>query len=99
MTILLKAYAGSASVKYTTDDHYLIHRGILPEKHANGNGQYILHSKVLITSSLYDGVHFSWGDEKINEYAMKAVTDKPGGASTWVQIGMNRHLAKLISLR
>ncbi|SDH63983.1 beta family protein [Chitinophaga filiformis] len=91
-------FQSTASIKYTTEDTYYIFRGILPSDHRDGNGQYILHCKSLITKPEYDSPTFSWADNEINNYALKAVTDKPGNAETWVRIGHSRHISKLLTL-
>ncbi|UPK71421.1 beta family protein [Chitinophaga filiformis] len=91
-------FPSTASIKYTTKNSYYIFRGIKPKDHPDGNGQYILHCKSLVTKPEYDSPTFSWADNEINTYALKAVTDKPGNAETWVRIGHSRHISKLLTL-
>lgn len=91
-------FQSTASVKYSTDTDFYIFRGIKPGDHPNGNGQYILHCKSLVTKPEYDTAAFSWADNEIDTYAAKVVTDRPGNAETWVKIGHSRHFSKLLSL-
>lgn len=91
-----QVFASSASIKYTTENSYLIYRGIRPQDHPDGNGQYNQKSALLIADALYDGHAFSYADNEIHECAGR--TDKPGNAGTWVKIGQSRHIAKIHSL-
>lgn len=91
-----QGFQGTSSVKYTTEESFVIYRGIKPGNHRLGNGQYHEKCKQLIIDSHYDGNIFSWADGEMYDCAHR--TSKPGNAGTWVKIGHSRHISKLISL-
>lgn len=91
-------FPGTISVKYTVENEFVIYRGVLSKNHSQGNGQYIIHSKNLVSSPDYYGASFSWGDERIDHYANQNLNDpnrKPGSATTWVEISQNHHITLL----
>ncbi len=94
-------FAGSISVKYTTDDNYVIYRGKLSGDHIHGHGQYITHAKSLVRSTDYSGSAFSWGDSKIDEISRQDVNAEkknPGSPQTWVEYSQNHHVTLLHSI-
>lgn len=96
-------YAGTCSIKYTTDRHYIIYRGELSKPHPLGNDQYIAFAKLLVASPEYYGQTFSWGDEDIYNKSLLTVGGSgkghhPGSAGTWVKISQNHHIAVLNSI-
>lgn len=94
-------FAGTISVKYTTDTEYVIHRGELTDHHVDGHGQYITHALRLIRSADYSGAGFSWGDHNINEIAHEVInspTRRTGNPGSWVQFSQNHHITLLHSL-
>jgi hypothetical protein len=95
------SFQGTVSVKYTTENDFIIYRGELTKESEHGHGQYIIHAQKLIKSSEYSGKEFSWGDLRIYEIASQSVDDdkkKTGSATTWVQISQNHHITLLNSL-
>jgi hypothetical protein len=93
-------YAGSCSIKYTAEKQFVVYRGILSRDHANGNDQYIIFASRLIHAPEYPGAGFSWGDLKIDTIARESLTppNRPGSATTWVEITQNHHITLLESL-
>lgn len=94
-------YAASVSLKYTTEDEFVIHRGERTDNHADGHGQYITHAQKLIRSNDYSGQGFSWGDSRLDFYSRQILNDenrKTGNTTTWVQISQNHHITLLHSL-
>lgn len=94
-------FAGTISVKYTTEYSFVVYKGELTNEHKDGHGQYITHAAELIKSEYYSGEDFSWGDMRIKEVAeqdIKSDKRKTGSSTTWVQISQNHHIALLYSL-
>jgi hypothetical protein len=94
-------YTGTISIKYSTENDFVVYRGSKSEDHVDGHGQYITHSEKLILTPDYLGQHYSWGDLKIHEYAQEDINDenrKTGTATTWVQISQNHHISLLEQL-
>jgi hypothetical protein len=89
-------FEGTCSIKYTTENHYVIFRGIRGSDHPEGGAQYHEKCKQVIAHPLYDGNIFSWADKEIDECANRI--NKPGNAESWVKIGHNHHFAKILSL-
>lgn len=89
-------FLGTSSVKYTTQDHFVIYRGELPQNHPRGMSQYIDKATILITTADYSGNGFSWGDTRI--HTIVAQNNKPGNPRTWVEISQNHHITLLHSL-
>lgn len=103
-------FSGTASIKYTAGEHFVIYRGVKPGEHALGNAQYIQHSKSLVTSEHYTDESFCWADGKIKEYSKLSTVPEPveegkkekrpksGAAKEWIAIGQNHHLTLIDSL-
>lgn len=78
----------SASIRYTTDNDWLLLKaGSLRKK---GFGQFHELSKVLLSRPEYKGASHCWGDEFIKLCAGR--TTKPGSLTTWRKVGTNHHL-------
>lgn len=94
-------YAGTVSIKYSTETSFVIFKGKLAKEHKHGNGQYITHAKKLVASDDYSGDDFSWGDSRILEISRQNLEDeetKPGNPATWVKISQNHHITLMDSL-
>lgn len=89
-------YEGSASIKYTLEDIFLIYRGKKASEHKRQGKQYNDSAKRLIKSKEFSGKDFSWGDGRIYEIGNR--DDKPGNSGSWVQISQNHHLSFLHSI-
>lgn len=90
------AFEGSASIKYTLNNEFLIYRGRKASDHARGGNQYNDSAAALIITPDYSGQAFSWGDDTIFQIGNRP--DRPGNAGTWVQISQNHHITLLHSL-
>ncbi len=92
-------FAGTVSLKYTTENHYIIYRGELSEPHPLGHGQYIVSAKKLVKSPHYLGKLFSWGDLRFYELSQENENDnekrKTGNPTNWVQQHQNHHITLL----
>lgn len=82
-----------AKLRYTTSTHWHIARGT-PVR-TNGFGQYRDMCAALLRQPYFDGSGFSAADEYIAECAAGRVPT--GNLSTWVWIGTNRHLTRVVA--
>jgi len=87
-------FEGSASLKYTTDENFVIYRGSKPSEHAEGFGQYVTQCKSLISSTYFDGANFSFGDDQIYKCG-NGLLSKTGNATTWITNTLNHHITKV----
>jgi hypothetical protein len=95
------SFVGTVSLKYTTENEYVIYRGEMSKPHELGNRQYIQHIQALVKSKDFSGGKFSWGDSRIEEMSKQDANDlksKPGNATIWVQNSQNHHLTLLHNL-
>lgn len=91
-------FAGTISIKYTTEENFLVFKGVKTEEHHDGHGQYITHCQKLTKMQEYSGKDFSWGDLRIHEISLENIKDderKTGSSTTWVQISQNHHVTLL----
>ena len=94
-------FAPTVSLKYTTEEYFIIYKGLKSEDHPNGHGQYITHASNIVKSRDYSGKTFSWGDLKIYEISNENIANnkrKTGSSTTWVQISQNHHISLINSL-
>lgn len=82
----------SATIRYTTDDAWLIVKGT--NVRDNGFGQYRDLCKAVINSKYFLEPKFSDGDQYIANCA--AGTSKTGNLPTWRRVGTNHHLEKVV---
>jgi hypothetical protein len=81
----------TASIRYTTDDHWLIMRGEgLRNENGPGHAQYPGHAMLLRKRAEYCGPGFSAGDKYVSATADNPA--HPGNATTWLSAGVNHHL-------
>ncbi|MED0762706.1 hypothetical protein P4S93_18500, partial [Aneurinibacillus thermoaerophilus] len=80
-----------ANIRYTTDDEFLIFRGIVVKN--NGFSQMTGLCQTLINHNKYCGASFSYGDQYIYDCANGQQT---GNAESWVTVGVNHHLTLTI---
>lgn len=83
----------SVSVRYSLDDDWIILKGSSttgPKGKPMGQ-QFRNHAKALVADPQFDGLAACWGDQRIQEIAKG--TGKSGSRTTWVEIGVNRHLS------
>ncbi|MDO8635928.1 MAG: beta family protein [Dehalococcoidia bacterium] len=85
----------SASIRYTTDDNWIIMRG---EDVFNPDGprfkQYPDWAILLCDLPEYRGEAYSSGDKYIKEMSQQST--KTGDASTWLQAGINHHMTFVV---
>jgi len=79
----------SASIRYTTDEDWLILKGQNLRDH--GYGQFHEVSGTLIKSGEYSGPEFSWGDWFIGECAGRRSSS--GNLTTWRAVGTSHHIS------
>jgi len=89
-------YAGSSSIRYTTENGFLILRGQLPSIHPDGMGQYHNKCGLLIRNPNYDGPAFSLPDTSIEDCANRIISS--GNPEVWVKISTARHIEKMVHL-
>jgi hypothetical protein len=79
----------SASIRYTTDDVWLVLKG----KNLKDYGYRQFHdvSKSLLKIGAYSGPEFSWGDRYIKDCANRTVSS--GNLTTWRKVGTSHHIA------
>ncbi|MGA8150328.1 MAG: beta family protein [Terriglobales bacterium] len=82
----------SASIRYTTPDHWLIVKGRNVRHY--GFDQYFELCQVLVKRNEYCGSDFSWGDRYIADCAEGI--QGPGNATTWRKVGTNHHLTLVV---
>jgi Beta protein len=78
----------SASIRYTTDDQWLVVKGQNVRQY--GFDQYFDLCASLVQRPEYRGEAFSWGDGYIAGVARRE--QGPGNATTWRKVGTNHHL-------
>ena len=85
----------SASIRYTTDDHWLVMRGEgLLNEDGDGHAQYPANAQLLMQRPEFRGSDFSFGDNYI--YERPKNRDKPGTPRSWVTAGVNHHLTFVV---
>lgn len=85
----------SASIRYTTDDHWLVMRGEgLLNKDGAGHAQYPANAQLLMERPEFCGRDFSFGDTYIYERPIRR--DQPGTPRSWVTAGVNHHLTFVV---
>ncbi len=84
-----RAMRPSASIRYTTEDVWLILKG----KNLRSHGYKQFHdvSKSLLKNAAYSGPQFSWGDRYIRDCANRLVSS--GNLTTWRRVGTSHHIA------
>lgn len=93
-----KKFPPSCSIKYTSDNTYVIFRGQQARNVERGSHQYFDKAQLLIEHGCYDGQAFSWGDNQIYLKANANPQKNPGNGKTWVAITLNRHITKIHSI-
>lgn len=92
--VLTQASGGlnpSASIRYTTDDAWLVMKGEgLHNDDGPGYEQYHGNAALLTQRREYRGPTFSAGDRCISDTARRMIG--PGNPTTWVQAGVNQHV-------
>jgi len=79
----------SASIRYTSDQSWLILKGRNLRDYGFGQFHHVSHA--LVNSSEYSGRNFSWGDGYISKCARRLVGT--GNLTTWRKVGTSHHIA------
>lgn len=89
----------SASVRYASDDYWLILRGRSIKKY--GGQQFIAHAQLLCERSEFSGRSFSIGDtyayDKSKQMSLPLGKRLPGGLKEWLFAATNHHLDKTVN--
>jgi hypothetical protein len=80
----------SVSVRYTTEDAWLIFRGEAVRDNGPGTEQWNGWAQIIRESPEYKGEAFSAGDRYINERAQDGASS--GSFATWISAGINHHV-------
>jgi len=81
----------SASLRYTSDDHWVIMRGEgIRNKNGPGMDGYVGNAKMLVERDEWCHREFSIGDEFISDIASQ--NEKTGSIGNWVAATLNHHL-------
>ena len=81
----------SASIRYTTGNHWIIMRGEgVFSDGSPGFQQWPANAQLLCARPEFCGQHYSDGDRYI--YATSRQTEHTGSPGTWLQAGINHHL-------
>lgn len=78
------------SIRYATEDRWLILRGYPIDSHPDGWEQVYALSRDLVGRPQFSGQNFSWGDEQIERRARSR--PGTGNATSWIGFGTNHHL-------
>ncbi|MBO0953224.1 beta family protein [Fibrella forsythiae] len=89
-------HQGTCSIKYTTENHFVIFRGQRAQDHALAMGQYRVKAAELLQEPYYSGQSFSWGDQFITDCAEGR--EGPGTPAIWVRVTQNHHFVKTLEL-
>ena len=85
----------SASIRYTTDEHWLIMRGEgVFNEGGPGFGQWPANARLLIERPEFCGPEFSDGDRYV--YEMGQQTSKTGNPESWLRAGINHHVTFVV---
>ena len=82
----------NGKIRYTINNRYFVARGHSKQKGNKGDQIYDL-AKVIVTSSHYLGIPFSWGDEKIYDCSLKKLKGRP---QDWVGYDTNHHISYVV---
>lgn len=84
-------YTGSANIRYTITNEWLIYRGrTLKGPVYGGYNQFRVLAQQLSQDQAFCGAGFSWGDAEI--VARGQGQNGPGNATTWRAVGTNHHI-------
>jgi hypothetical protein len=85
----------SASIRYTSDDYWVIMRGESVFKNDGpGFAQWPANAQMLCERGEYCGPAFSFGDQYI--FQMGAQSLRTGSAETWLRAGINHHITFVV---
>lgn len=87
--------SGSANIRYTHTNDWLIARGRKVTGAAYGGfGQFVALSKTVVGDTRYCGTQYSWGDDYVSQCS--AGTVSTGNMTTWRAVGTNHHITFVV---
>jgi T4 beta protein len=89
-------YGTLPKLKYTTEDTYIVLKGKKDHGTRKMVRSYVDLASEVYRSKYYYGENFSFGDYEIKERALGLNKKGPGGATNWVTIVANHHIAVVI---
>lgn len=96
LTPAKKGLRPSASIRYATDDYWVVMKGeALSNPDGPGYDQYPASARLLMERPEFCGADFSAGDQYIYDVAMTGAG--PGNPTTWVQAGVNHHMVFVVN--
>jgi len=84
----------SASIRYTSDEYWLIMRGEAIKRDGPGSAQWQANATLLCDMPEYCGPTFSEGDKYIKEISLQR--KETGNTTTWLGAGINHHLTFVV---
>lgn len=91
MSMDMRMINPAGKIVYTCDDTWLIAKG---GSFRADTAQMIDHCNAIVTSGVYAGPTFSFGDGRIN--ATLTGAEGTGNLGTWKQVGVSHHLEKVV---
>ena len=82
-------------IKYTAMDQYCYLKGKSVKRGGLDIDNVRLSSKILVSSSFYQGPNFSWADGEIFKIA-SGNKNNPGNLTTWVSYNFNHHISYIV---
>lgn len=93
----------TASIRYTSNNDWVVFRGKSIRRSTEKNKQFLAHSVMLVDQDYYCGKDFSYGDNYCYEKAQELSSYsgvgklKTGNTSTWLTMGINHHLTFVVN--
>lgn len=84
-------------IKYSTEEKYLIYKGLPLKKGGLDLINIVTACKQLINHPLYSGKSFSYGDGIIDSI-VNGTNSKGGNLTNWVEYSFNHHITLIVSL-
>ena len=83
------------NIKYTTDTHWLVNRGMSFQKHVEGHKQYYKLARDVVNHRDFMGANYSYGDKYIDDRAKEK--EGPGIPWHWLRAGINHHITHIVN--
>jgi hypothetical protein len=84
----------SASIRYTSDDYWLIMRGEAIKRDGPGSAQWQANAMLLCDMPEYCNHTFSEGNKYIKEISLQR--KETGNTTTWLRAGINHHMTFVV---
>lgn len=89
---IIKSRNFPISVKYTLSNNYMICQGVSDRKEDRSK-QLRKHAQSIYNTPNRAPLEI-WADDKINQIVNNPSSERPGNLTTWVAIGVNRHIER-----